>query len=313
VFATSALRAVAAVFSEWHWKYLTDSMLEFNTPAAQPVWTYVATWVALVVGICWMNDHLFTWLHDEAKERWLLDAQQAMSVRAIRHLNVSDIHKVEHMQPNVLASREKMAVMIGTIGSDLPKYVAGACIWVYVLYAALTTMFWFGVVTLGGLALYAWCTFQVSPRVSEHFDKKQDASIDLQVHERKLLQERDQLRDENQLLFLFRDAIYSGTTRELQTLKRYWKRFRLATLASNLRLIRYNQMLDTVFDLTKLLAGIALLVYCYWGGIGPGTVAFLYMLLPKAAEPITLYRALQRLMLEAQFFVNWYEDTIRAR
>lgn len=309
VFATSVLRAIAAIGYDWHWKYLTDSMVEFASPERQPLLTYIGWWLLFVFGICWLHDHLLTQAHDEAKERWLLDAQESMGIHAVKGLAASNTEEVEHLAPHVLASREKTAAMLGVVGSDAPKYIAGAFIWAFIVWQAFTVL-WFGLVAIIGLLILARYALKIGGEVSEYFDRKQKANVRLQQGERKVLQERDKLRDENGLRFLFRDVIYSGTVSDLEALKRPWKLFRLATLAANLRLMRYNRVLGMQFDLTKVIAGSALVAYCYYGMISPGTVVFLYMLLPKAAEPVTMYQNLQKLMLEAQFFVNWYDEKV---
>ncbi|MBM3271749.1 hypothetical protein FJY94_00460 [Candidatus Kaiserbacteria bacterium] len=311
VFATSTLRAILAVGYDWHWKYLTDAMVEFASPDRQALWTYIGWWVLFYFGICWVHDHLLTEAHDEAKEWWLLDAQASMSAHAVKGLAVSDSETVEHLAPHILASREKMATMLGTIGSDAPKYITGVLIWGFIVWKAFT-VFWFGLVASIGLLILARNALKNGDAVSTYFKRKQRANVCLQQEERKVLQERDRLKDEDEhgLRFLFRDVIYSGTANDLEALKRPWKRFRLATLAANVRLMRHNRILGMQFDLTKVVAVIALVAYCYYGMISPGTVVFLVMLLPKAAEPVNMYQNLQKLMLEARFFVDWYDQTI---
>ncbi len=310
VFVTSMLRAGAAVFYDWHWKFLTDSMIEFASPERHPLWFYLGWWLVFIFGICWLHDHVLTEAHDEAKEWWLLNAQESISRHGVKGLAVSEHAAVEPLAPHLLASREKTTTMIGTFGSDAPKYIAGAFIWLFILWQAFSVV-WFGLVALVGLVLLAYGAVKISETVSEHFDRKQAANMSLQQEERKFLRERDDLRDENHLLFLFRDAIYSGTEGVFESLKKPWKRYRLATFAANLRLLGFNRMLGMEFDLTKVIAGGALVYYCYHGQISAGTVVFLFMLLPKAAEPISMYQNLQKLMLEAQFFVNWYETVVK--
>jgi len=304
----SSVYAFVGAWFDWPLKYIIDNTTNTDPHTMhEPYGVYMPQAVKLFLLIYGLHNIILPFLQNAVKAYLQAHVRKTLSLRAAEDLHLSNSVD-ENMQPWIQTSREQILNVLLSVVFEAPLYIRGLCILAYFLYIAWTAPY-FGIVAIGGIGLYGSVTYLIGILIGNLFHDKQVALMEVQKME---VQTCDELlkskADRPATIIAFpRLRVVSSAKVSFGQLPGVWNTYVGTYITSEIRLLACNIFIrDLVLEVTRIVALAIALWYGSEGIITYGTAFFLFGLIGKAAEPFSLFGPLQKQLLDAQLFVDWY-------
>lgn len=300
-FMTSALRAIMTIWYDWPMKYITDAV-SHGTLTADTFWSCIKHFIFLWILCRWTVDHFSTTGHDSIRVAVESYGKGDITLEVIDGVQNDETVVEKNMQSSAQSSREVLPSIPLAAMSDIPKMLVAVGFFCYFLYLGLDAPLFTAAVVLGLTASVIVAV--AARRLSDRFTFKQAKLDDLQDVENKIHGEIAQSKAE--VLFIFRNMVRFGSKVDVARLQDAVDRFVRASIQAGILLVLNNRLRELCFDITRIVSVSIVAWYFSLGTMEFGMLFVLNGYIERTAEAIGLASNLQQLILNGQYFADWY-------
>ncbi|MBM3261087.1 hypothetical protein FJY93_01575 [Candidatus Kaiserbacteria bacterium] len=300
-FMTSAARATMTIWYDWPMKYITEAV-DHNVLNQATFWQCIMHFVFLWIVCRWTVDRFLTPIHDSIRVAAESYGKGDITLEVIDGVKNDETPAEKNLQSSAQSSREVLPSILLAMMSDIPKILVAIGFFCYFIYLAVEAPV-FSAVAITGL-LVSCVVANLTRKLSDRFNFKQGALDHLQDVENEV---HDEIyRSKAEVLFVFKNWVWSGSQVNVVRLQEAVNQYVRASIKAGILLVLNGHLREFCFDLTRMLSILVVAWYFSLGTMEFGMLFILNGYIERTAEAIGLASNLQQLILNGQYFADWY-------
>ncbi|MBI2030384.1 hypothetical protein HYT05_02070 [Candidatus Kaiserbacteria bacterium] len=300
-FMTSMARATMTIWYDWPMKYITEAV-DHNVLNQATFWPCIMHFVFLWIVCRWTVDRFLTPIHDSIRVATESYGKGEITLEVIDGVKNDETPAEKNLQSSAQSSREVLPSILLAMMSDIPKILVAIGFFCFFIYLAVEAPV-FSAVAITGL-LISCVVANLTRKLSDRFTFKQGALDHLQDVENEV---HDEIyRSKAEVLFIFKNWVWSGSQVNVVRLQEAVDQYVRASIKAGILLVLNGHLREFCFDFTRMLSVAVVAWYFSLGTMEFGMLFVLNGYIERTAEAIGLASNLQQLILNGQYFADWY-------